>query len=225
NDLKLERYGIEFIKPSVRVCALGYDRPPVFIYEDAQRTAAELTSVSRADSEKYPEFVSTFARIGRAIRPLLELTPPDIDAPSKSELWNLGKVGWGVRGLGKKDEYRLLRYAPMAVADLAAEWFETEPLRALVAARGIFGANAGPWSAGTSGALLLQAAFDGSAVGSSTSVKGGMGALTQALAKAVNEAGGEIRTDSEVTGLRVSNDRVSSVVLANGAELPAWTVV
>jgi len=225
NDLKLERYGIEFIKPSVRVCALGYDRPPVFIYEDAQRTAAELTSVSRADSEKYPEFVSTFARIGRAIRPLLELTPPDIDAPSKSELWNLGKLGWGVRGLGKKDEYRLLRYAPMAVADLAAEWFETEPLRALVAARGIFGANAGPWSAGTSGALLLQAAFDGSAVGSSTSVKGGMGALTQALAKAVNEAGGEIRTDSEVTGLRVSNDRVSSVVLANGAELPAWAAV
>ena len=52
-----------------------------------------------------------------------------------------------------------------------------------------------------------------------------MGALTQALAKAVNEAGGEIRTDSEVTGIRVSNDRVSSVVLANGAELPAWTVV
>ena len=137
NDLKLERYGIEFIKPSVRVCALGYDRPPVFIYEDAQRTAAELTSVSRADSEKYPEFVSTFARIGRAIRPLLELTPPDIDAPSKSELWNLGKLGWGVRGLGKKDEYRLLRYAPMAVADLAAEWFETEALRALVAARAV----------------------------------------------------------------------------------------
>ena len=52
-----------------------------------------------------------------------------------------------------------------------------------------------------------------------------MGALTQALAKAVTDAGGEIRTDSEVTGINVSNDRVSSVVLANGAELPAWTVV
>lgn len=224
-DLNLERYGVEFIRPSVRVCALGAGQPPVLIYEDAARTAADLASISRADSENYAEFVSTFARIGRAIRPLLELTPPNIDAPTKSELWNLGKLGWGVRGLGKKDEYRLLRYAPMAIADLAAEWFETESLRAIVAARGIFGANAGPWSAGTSGAVLLQAAIDGSAIGSSVFVKGGMGALTQALAKAVTDAGGEIRTDSKVTGITVSNDRVSSVVLASGEELPAWTAV
>jgi phytoene dehydrogenase-like protein len=224
-DLKLERYGIEFIRPSVRVCSLSSDRSPVFIYEDAERTAAELASISRADSDKYSEFVSTFGRIGRAIRPLLELTPPNIDAPTRSELWSLGKLGWGVRGLGKKDEYRLLRYAPMAVADLAAEWFETESLRAVIAARGIFGANAGPWSAGTSAAVLLQAAIDGSATGASVFVKGGMGALTQALAKAVTDAGGEIRTDSEVTGIKVADDRVSSVVLSNGVELPAWTVI
>jgi phytoene dehydrogenase-like protein len=224
-DLKLETYGVEFIKPPVRVCSLATDGPPVFIYEDAERTAADLTSISRADSDNYSQFVSTFGRIGRAIRPLLELTPPNIDAPSKSELWNLGKLGWAVRGLGKKDEYRLLRYGPMAIADLAAEWFETESLRAIVAARGIFGANAGPWSAGTSAAILLQAAIDGSAIGSSVFVKGGMGALTQALAKAVTDHGGEIRTDSDVTGIRVENDRVSSVVLSSGVELPAWTAI
>src|SRR5947209_3082858 len=82
--------------------------------------------------------------IGRALRSLLTMTPPNLDAPSKSELWGLGKLGWKIRGLGKKDEYRLLRYGPMAVADLAAEWFDNELLRALVAARGIFGAFAGP---------------------------------------------------------------------------------
>ena len=184
-----------------------------------------MAAISAADANKYAEFVSTFARIGRAIRPLLELTPPDIDGPSKSELWNLGKLGWAVRGLGKKDEYRLLRYAPMAVADLAAEWFETESLRAMIAARGIFGAFAGPWSAGTSAAVLLQAAVDGSAIGSSTFVKGGMGALTQALAQAVTDAGGEIRTDAEVTGIRTANDRVSSVVLSDGVEIPARTAI
>ena len=224
-DLKLERYGIEFINPPIRVCSLAPDKPPVVIYEDVKRTAADLKSISPADSDKYSAFASTFARIGRAIRPLLELTPPNIDAPSKSELWNLGKLGWAVRGLGKKDEYRLLRYAPMAVADLAAEWFGTESLRAIIAARGIFGANAGPWSAGTSAAVLLQAALDGSAIGSAVFVKGGMGALTQALAKAVTDAGGEIRTCSEVTNIRVTNDRVSSVVLSGGVELPAWTAI
>ena len=78
------------------------------------------------------------------------MTPPSIDKPAAGELWNLGKLGLSFRGLGKKDAYRLLRWGPMAVADLVAEWFETELLRATVAARGIFGAFAGPWSAGTS---------------------------------------------------------------------------
>ena len=224
-DLRLERYGLKFITPSTCVTALSLDGSPISVYQDTQRTAAELTPFSRVDANNYSEFISTFARVGRAIRPLLELTPPNIDAPSKSELWNLGKLGWAVRGLGKKDEYRLLRYAPMAVADLAAEWFETEGLRAIIAARGIFGANAGPWSSGTSAGVLLQSAIDGSAIGSSVFLKGGTGALTQALAKAVTDAGGEIRTCSEVTGIRVTEDRVSSVVLSSGVELPAWTAI
>src|SRR5260370_29105694 len=105
------------------------------------------------------------------------MTPPDIDKLSKGELWDLGKLGLAIRGLGKKDEYRLLRYGPMAVADLAAEWFENEPLRAIVAARGIFGAFAGPWSAGTSVALLLQAANAREALARALFVQGRMGGL------------------------------------------------
>ena len=225
NDLQLQKHGVEFIKPSVKVSALNLNGPAISIYEDAGRTSEELASVSSRDSAKYTEFVATFERIGRAVRPLLTMTPPNIDTPSKRELWNLGKLGWAVRGLGKKDEYRLLRYGPMAVADLAAEWFANESLRAIVAARGIFGAFAGPWSAGTCGQVLLQAANDGSAIAPAAFVKGGMGALTQALAKAATEAGAEIRTNTEVARIEVSDSRVSKVVLSSGEELPAWTCV
>jgi len=189
NDLQLHRYGLEFIQPQVRVAALNLNGPPICIYEDAKRTGEELAKHSKPDSEKYPGFLACFDNIGRALRPLLTMTPPNLDAPSRSELWDLGKLGWKIRGLGKKDEYRLLRYGPMAVADLAAEWFENETLRAIVAARGIFGAFAGPWSAGTSAPLLLQAANDGSPIAPATFVKGGMGALTDAIAKAATEAG------------------------------------
>lgn len=223
--LRLESHGLEFIRPEVRVCALNPGGPAVCIYEDAKRTAAELSSLSALDAAKYPEFVSTFSRIGEALRPLLTMTPPNIDAPTKSELWNLGKLGWAVRGLGKKDEYRLLRYGPMAVADLAAEWFETELLRATVAARGIFGAFAGPWSAGTSVGLLLQSAMDGSAIAPATFIKGGMGVLTKALASAAVEAGAEIREGAEVSRITVENGRVTGVVLTSGEEVPAWTCV
>src|SRR2546421_2300370 len=196
--LHLHRYGLEFIQPPVRVAALNLNSPPICIYEDGKRTADELAKHSKLDSEKYPEFLSCFNNIGRALRPLLTMTPPNLDAPSKSELWDLGKLGWKIRGLGKKDEYRLLRYGPMAGADLAAAWFANELLRAIVAARGIFGAFAGPWSAGTSAALLLQAATDEHTIAPATFVNGGMGALSQALSPAAMQDGAEIRTNAEV---------------------------
>src|ERR1043166_8199485 len=91
---------------------------PICIYDDAKRTASELIKLSSKDASSYSDFTATFERIGHALRPLMTMTPPDIDAPTKSELWNLGKLGWKIRGLGKKDEYRLFRYGPMAVADL-----------------------------------------------------------------------------------------------------------
>ena len=224
-DLQLERRGVEFINPAVRVFSPQLDAKSLCLYEDTRRTVDELAKFSAHDAQKYSEFRDCFARIGRALRPLLSMTPPNIDNPTKSELWNLGKLGWGIRGLGKKDEYRLLRYGPMAVADLAAEWFETEALRATIAARGIFGAFAGPWSAGTSVPLLLQAAVDGQAIAPTAFVRGSMGALTQALAKAATEAGAEIRTDAKVVGIDVQDGRAFRVVLERGPELPAWTTV
>jgi phytoene dehydrogenase-like protein len=224
-DLKLETHGLEFITPTVRVFAPHIDGQSICLYEDAKRTADELSAVSSKDAQNYPDFVSTFARIGRALSPLLRMTPPDIDKPAKGELWDLGKLGLAIRGLGKKDEYRLLRYGPMAIADLASEWFETELLRATVAARGIFGAFAGPWSAGTSAAVLLQAATDGHALAPTTFVKGGMGALTRALAMAASEAGSEIRTNAEVASVSVKDGKAAGVVLTSGEEIAARAVI
>jgi phytoene dehydrogenase-like protein len=224
-DFQLERRGVEFITPTVRAWAPNLNGNSICIYEDAKRTADELMKTSREDAERYPEFISTFARIGGALAPMLTMTPPDIEDLSAGEMWQLGKLGWAIRGLGKKDEYRLLRYGPMAVADLAAEWFETESLRALVAARGISGAFAGPWSAGTSAAVLLQAANGGSPFAPATIVQGGMGALTNALAQAATEAGAEIRTNAEVVQIQVKDGKAVGVVLTGDEEIPAWATV
>ena len=217
-DLNLK---IEFITPKVRVLALSDDGRSISIYnDDVESTVREIEKFSAKDAKSYPEFVETFARIGRVLAPLLSMTPPSIDQPAKGDVWQLGKVGLAFRKLGKKDEYRLLRWGPMAVADLVSEWFETELLRATVAARGIHGAFAGPWSAGTSLGLLWQAAMDGSAIGPSTSVKGGIGALTKALADAATSAGAEIRTGAEVTRIEDSH-----VMLRSGEPFEARAVV
>ena len=225
NDLQLERRGVQFINTAVRVTALSLNGPPLCVYEDPKRTAAELGFHSIKDGERYPEFAKTFGNIGRALRPLLQMTPPDIDSPSTPELLTLGRLGWNIRGLGKTDEYRLLRYAPMAVADLAGEWFENELLRAVVAGRGIFGAFAGPWSAGTSLPLLLQTANDGRVFAPAAFVKGGPPTVIEAIAKAATEAGAEIRTNAEVTGIELHDGRAVGVVVEGTENIPAWTVL
>src|SRR2546423_10393542 len=115
------RDGLDWISSSVHFAALRPSGLPVCMYEDSKRTPNELAALSEKDSQNYSDFAACFESIGRALRPLLTMTPPNVDEPSKSELWNLGKLGWKIRGLGKKNEYRLLRYGPMAVADLAAE--------------------------------------------------------------------------------------------------------
>ncbi len=121
------------------------------------------------------------------------------------DLWGMLNTGRAVRNLGKRDMYRLLRWGPMAVADLVAEYFETELLRATIAARGIFGTFLGPWSAGSSLVLLIRAAGDEQAAGTSWFATGGMGAVTQAMAAAAQQAGAEIRGGTEVIEVRVKD--------------------
>jgi len=224
-DLRLEQHGLEIIQPTARVTALDLDGRSVTIYNDAVRTAKELEQLSPGDAKNYPAFAASLKAIGSILSPLMTMTPPTIDKPSVGELWNLGKLGLSFRGLDKKDAYRLLRWGPMAVADLVAEWFETELLRATVAARGIFGAFAGPWSAGTSAGILWQAALDGHATASSVNVKGGVGALTTALVACATQAGAEIKTDAEVERVIVTDGRANGVALKNGEQLQANTIL
>ena len=209
------------VTPKVRVLTLSDDDRSLCIYNnDVGATVSEIEKFSAKDAKSYPEFVESFRRIGQVLAPLLAMTPPSIDQPSKGDVWQLGKIGLAFRGLGKKDEYRLLRWGPMAVADLVSEWFETELLRATVAARGIHGAFAGPWSAGTSLGLLWQAAMDGSAIAPSVSFKGGMTALAQALADAARSFGAEVRTAADVGRIEGAK-----VILQNGEEVEGRAVV
>ncbi len=224
-DLELERHGLKLFAPDVRLFAPDPGGRSLTIYDDAARTARELQSLSASDARAYPDFCESFARIGRVLAPVVREAPPSIERPSASDAWNFLKLGKDFRGLGKRDAYRLLRWGPMAVADLAAEWFETELLRASVAARGIYGAFAGPWSAGTSLGLLLQSAFGGHPIAPASFARGGMGALADALASSAREAGAEIRTGADVERVVVREGRAAGVVLEGGEEIAARCVV
>lgn len=224
-ELELSRHGLELLRPDIRLFAPALEGPAIRLYEDAARTARELSAFSAKDSARYVEFHESLGRIGRLLAPLLAMTPPPLERPGAADLWRLLGVGRDFRGLPKRDAYRLLRWGPMAVADLASEWFEKERLRAIVAARGIYGMFAGPWSAGTSANLLLQAAAEPHSAGTAAFVRGGLGALASALASAARSLGAEIRTGVEVARITVASGTATGVVLASGEEIQAAAVV
>ena len=224
-DMQLERLGLEMIRPEPSLFAPAPDGRALLLYSDPAKSAQQIARFSSKDAEKYVEFHRALAQIASVLGRMLSITPPSLDRPSANDLWKLFTAGRRLRRLGKKQMLRLLRWAPMAVADLVGEWFETELLRAIVAARGVFGTAMGPRSAGTSAVLLLRAAADGDAAGTAAFPRGGMGALTQALAAAASRARAEIRTSAEVAQILVKGGEVKGVVLAGGEEIPAKTVI
>ena len=224
-DMQLEKDGLRLITPETCVTALSPDGRALSLYQDENKSAQSIAAFSQRDAAKYPEFEKSLGKISRVIAEALAMTPPDIDHPSGGDLWSMLKTGRALRNLGKRDMYRVLRWGPMAVADLIAEYFETELLRAVIAARGIFGTFLGPWSAGSSLQLLIRAAGDSHPAGSAFFVAGGMGALTQAMACAAKAAGVEIRTAAEVIEIRVKDGAASGVLLATGEEISAKAVI
>jgi phytoene dehydrogenase-like protein len=222
-DMQLEKHGLKLITPDVAVTALSPDGPALVLYRDTEKASQEIAKFSKKDAVAWPTFQHALRKAGGVISKLLALTPPEIGSPDASDLFGLLKLGRSVRGLGKKDMFSLLRWAPMAVADLAAEFFETELLRATVAARGIFGTFFGPWSAGTGLVLLLRAAAD--PAGSGSFAVGGAGAITQAMAAAAQQAGAEIRTGAEVIEISIKTGVAQGVVLSTGEQILARAVI
>ena len=224
-DMQLEKHGLNLITPEVGVVSLSPDGRALTLYNDAQKTAQEIAKFSPKDAAKYPELQESIRKMGSVIADALKLTPPNIDDPSKTDLWGMLQTGRALRKLGKKDLYRLLRWGPMAVADLVAEYFETDLLRGTVAARGIFGTFLGPWSAGSALVLLIRGAGDPYPAGSAHFAAGGIGSVTQAMASAAKAAGAEIRTGTEVAEVRVKDGLATAVVLSSGEEIPAKAII
>jgi len=224
-DLQVEKFDCQTFHPDPRVFSPSPDGRALLFYSDVAKTAGAIARISAKDGERYTQFAESLEEVAGIFAQLCSITPPAIDKPTPGDLWNLLKTGRAVRRLGKRRIFDLLRWGPMAVADFVAEFFDTELIRATIAARGIFGTALGPWSAGSTAVLLLRAAADANPVGSAAFSRGGLGKFTNALAEAAKQAGVEIRTDAEVQQIRTKDGAVTGVLLRNGEEIAVEAVV
>ena len=222
-EMDLERHGLERLRSSASVCALSPGGPPLLIDERSEQAQANIRSFSAKDAAAYPAFRTALERTAAVLASTFEYTPPPIDKPGATDLWNLLKTARAFRALGKRDAHRLLRWGPMPIADLVDEWFEHDLLRATVAAPALTGAMLGPRSAGSSLMLLMREAHRQLA-GGPLRVKGGPGAATRALAAAARAAGAEIRTSTAVERIVVRDNTVEAVI-AGGQTFKTAAVV
>jgi len=223
--LGLDRHGLRIVRPAADACAPTTDGRALILWHDAARASASIRAFSPKDAGQYPRFLDSFAKISAVLRAVAATAPPSIDDPTAGDVIELLKTGRKFRALGKADAYRLLRWMPMAVADLASEWFESEPLRATIAAGGVLGSFLGPWSAGSAAVLLMLGAGEGQPVASGWFVLGGPGALADALAASARQAGVEIRTGAEVASIDAADGVATGVTLASGDTIAARAVV
>ena len=174
-ELRLAEHGLELIDPDPYLFAPLPDGRSLRLSRDAATSAASIRQFSERDARRYSEFRARCHTRGLVrVLEYWRALPPDIEHSTRGDIWALLKLARRLRGLGKKDAYRLLRWAPMSAADFVSEWFESEPLRAVVGARGIFGTALGPRSAGSTAVLLMQMATGG---GVPRFVRGGLGAF------------------------------------------------
>ena len=224
-DLELPRHGLQVV---------AYDGGALFTqdgdcligYRNHHAHRREFARFSPRDAESYERYSRDVTRQCRFIQPLLMRTAPD---PASFKPRDLGEMLYLARRLGEmttREQALMARFWTMSIADFLSEYFEHPTVRASLAISGIIGTALGPMSPGTAYVLLhhYMGEVDGH-VGAWGYARGGMGAITQALASSFKASGGTVLTDAAVDHVAIRGGRAQGVVLADGRELNARTVV
>ena len=220
-DLALETQGLKLVADDLATVALGRDGEHVTL----RGGAAE--GVSPEDAKAYEELYARLLRFAAALRPMLSQVPPRLgEAMGLNDKFALAKLGWAIRKLGRAEMREFLRIVLMNVADLAEERFESDLLKGALSFDAVLGCHLGPRSPTSVLTLLYRLAGEASGrQGRIALPAGGMGSVTDALRRAAETAGAEIRTGAAVTSILVEEDRAVGVTLDGGEAVRARCVV
>jgi phytoene dehydrogenase-like protein len=223
-ELNLPRHGLEILPLDGTFTPLEGDY--LWRTNDHWRTVRELRRWSGTDAEAYDEYAQLMFEMARFVKPVLSITPPDPGRIDPRE-W-LGVVGLArrFRALPLRQQEAFVHLMTMSAADFLDRWFETDPLKATMAASGIIGTFQGVRSPGTAYVLLhhymgeIDGAFRAWGI-----PKGGTGGVSESIASSARSLGAEVRCEAAVARIATRNGRASGVVLETGEEIEAEAVL
>jgi phytoene dehydrogenase-like protein len=232
-ELQLPRHGLDILPLDGTFTPLRPGEGPkpgggdyLWRVNDHGRTIRELRRWSASDAEAYEEYGQLMVEMARFIKPILAITPPDLTSLDPRPLLPLAGLARSFQQLPERQQAVFVQLMTMSAADFLDQWFETDPLKATMAASGIIGTYQGVRSPGTAYVLLhhymgeIDGAFRAWGI-----PKGGTGGVSDAIASAARSLGAEIRTETPVARIIVKNGRATGVALESGEEIEANDVL
>ncbi|QEL17991.1 phytoene desaturase family protein [Limnoglobus roseus] len=223
-DLELKKYGFEMIPRSPSSFTPFPDGRYLMMGPDKEITHREIAKFSPRDAEQYPKYEAMLTRVADFLEPMLVQTPPDPFA-GLGNLWELGKLGYRFRGMGRNAAAEAVEVLTGAATPILDRWFESQQLKATLATDAVIGAFAPPSHPGTAYVLFHHVMGECDGVrGVWGYVRGGMGTISNSIASAAKRHGAEIRPNSPVARILVKDGRATGVALQDGTEFHASAV-
>jgi phytoene dehydrogenase-like protein len=225
-DLKLRDFGYDPIPLDPEFATFAADGLPMLLPNDERITYEQVARVSRKDADALAAFNALFEKAARFLKPLMLRPPPAAGSKRPGDVFELLREAGRAAGLSRRDLSDIFRLMTMSVGDLLDDYFETDELKGAYASSGVVGVWAGPYTPGTAYNLLHHALGEVDGVqGAWGHVRGGMGAISEAIAASARAAGATIRTGAPVASIDVEGGRVTGVTLQSGETIQARLVL
>jgi phytoene dehydrogenase-like protein len=224
-ELELARFGFHLYPKDPASFTPFPDGRYLFLHRDMAKTQQELAKFSKRDAANYPDYERELTRLAEWVEGLLLKTPPNVTRRSCRDLIALARLGADVMRFRDPDLIHLIKIMTQSVRDYLDERFESEQIKATLATDGVIGTNGGASTPGTAYVMLHHVMGGATGVrGLWGFVRGGMGALSQAIAQSAIAHGAKIKTGVTVARVLVRQGRACGVVLADGQQINARIV-
>jgi phytoene dehydrogenase-like protein len=224
-DLRLREHGYH-VYPQGPYFAPRRDGTYLSLPADPALRHQRIAAFAEADARAYERWEAWLAGLGRLVGPLLHRIPPKLGSKRPRDLLDQAALLPILRNLDVRSAFDLTRLFTSSIADLVENWFASDAMRGLLSVSGVIGTWAGPRSPGTAFVMLHHHLDQSGSSGAGWGFpRGGMGAVTEALAASARSFGATILTDAEVARIEVRDEAATGVTLADGRSIDARTVI
>ena len=220
-DLALESHGLEFVARDLDTIALAKDGNHIVLSSDS----IEGESLTDSDKLAYQRFNQQMLKFSKLLASAFERRAPKLLDRNFTDLATLAKLGFGMKMLGREDMRDFIRLVLINIYDVMEENFDNELLKAAISIDGVLGSHMGPRSPNTVFGYLYRRLGDVYGYKGPAVIKGGMGALGEAIAASAQSSGVELRTDAAVAKINLDVNKVTGVTLVGGEVIDADLVV